>query len=264
MNFKAGLYDNDGIGITGSTDLNIIVKRDIDNYFYDFGDDLFKVGEWISLSAQLHEPSSDIVPGEYEVSVDISGWDNGVYTAYIQYSNSPGWTERVEFRVCEGKQSTALVEELGTQARLDVNAEAGTALSDYDPPTRTHLTTDKDEIIAAIDTNKTRIDTILADTDELQGLISDSRIAAQVKGMDSDVLAADALNTDAVNEIRDVIMMGSVDGAVDVEECLKILLAVLGGDITKDGNTYYYKDQLGATKLTVMVDETGVQRSISQ
>lgn len=39
-------------------------------------------------------------------------------------------------------------ESLGTQAKADVNAEADTALSDYDPPTRTEATADKDAIIA--------------------------------------------------------------------------------------------------------------------
>lgn len=39
---------------------------------------------------------------------------------------------------------------LATQAKADVNAEADTALLDYDPPTRTEATADKNEILAQI------------------------------------------------------------------------------------------------------------------
>lgn len=44
---------------------------------------------------------------------------------------------------------------LAAQAKADVNAEVDTALSDYDPPTRTEATSDKAEILAAIPTPPT-------------------------------------------------------------------------------------------------------------
>jgi hypothetical protein len=263
MDFKAGLYDVSGDAISGSTDLVIKIKRDADDYFYDFDDSTFKASGWISISSQLSEPDATNMPGEYEVSVDISGWNDGVYTAYIQYSGSPAWTDTVEFRVYDGKESVALVEELGSQAKADVNAEADTALSDYDPPTRAESTSDKDAVISEIDANESKIDAIQADTNELQGLISDSKIAAQVKGMDDSVINASALGTDAANKIRDCMMDAAVDGFVDVQECLKIVLAVLGGDMTKENDTYAYKDQSGIPKVTEVVGASTVERTIS-
>lgn len=41
-----------------------------------------------------------------------------------------------------------------------INAEADTALADYDPPTRAEATSDKDEIIAEINANEVKIDAI--------------------------------------------------------------------------------------------------------
>lgn len=56
-----------------------------------------------------------------------------------------------------------------------INAQADQALSDYDPPTRAELTTDTNSIITQVNANETKIDTIdgivdsiLADTNELQ------------------------------------------------------------------------------------------------
>ena len=262
MDFKAGLYDASGNAISGSTDLTMKIKRDVDDYFYDFDDSSFKASGWVSISSQLSEPDATNMPGEYEASVDVSAWNDGVYTTYIQYGGTPAWTDTIEFRVYDGKQSTALVEELGTQAETDVNTAVNSALSDYDPPTRAELTADKNSIIAEVDANETKIDTILADTDELQGLISDSKMSAQVMGMDADVINASALGTDAVSKIRDSIMAAAVDGFIDVEECLKILLAVLGGDITKESDTYIYKDQSGTPKLTEVVGTSSVERTV--
>ena len=44
-----------------------------------------------------------------------------------------------------------------------INAECDTALTDYDPPTRAEATTDKNAIIAEIDTNETKIDALQTD-----------------------------------------------------------------------------------------------------
>jgi hypothetical protein len=169
----------------------------------------------------------------------------------------------VEFRVYDGKESVALVEELGSQAKADVNAEADSALSDYDPPTRAESTSDKDAIISEIDANESKIDAIQVDTNELQGLISDSKIAAQVKGMDDSVINASAFGSDAANKIRDSIMDAAVDGFIDVQECLTIVLAVLGGDMTKENDTYTFKDQSGIPKVTEVVGASAVERTIS-
>jgi hypothetical protein len=61
----------------------------------------------------------------------------------------------------------AQTERLGVQAKADVNAEADQALSDYDPPTRTEATSDKNEIIAEVDENEVKIDTVIERTENL-------------------------------------------------------------------------------------------------
>lgn len=56
---------------------------------------------------------------------------------------------------------------LGTQAKADVEAECGDALTAYDPPTRTEATADKDAIITEVNANETKIDTMDAVVDEI-------------------------------------------------------------------------------------------------
>jgi len=60
-------------------------------------------------------------------------------------------------------------------ALLATPAQVATAISNYDPPTRAELTTDKDSIITEVNANETKVDTvkaetalIVADTGELQ------------------------------------------------------------------------------------------------
>ena len=82
----------------------------------------------------------------------------------------------------------------------------------------------------------------------------------------SDYLQTDAVQvegSDATNQIRDAAVAKVVDGTLDVAEVLKVLLAVLGGDVTKSSNTYAFKDQAGATKITWTVGETSTDRTIA-
>jgi len=54
----------------------------------------------------------------------------------------------------------AKIDALNNISTAQVNAEVDAALADYDPPTRAELTADKNSIIAEIDANETKIDTI--------------------------------------------------------------------------------------------------------
>ena len=49
---------------------------------------------------------------------------------------------------------------LNDVSAAEVNAECDTALTEYDPPTRAELTTDKDSIITEVNANETKIDTM--------------------------------------------------------------------------------------------------------
>jgi len=66
------------------------------------------------------------------------------------FNNTGTWTGNL----------TGSVGSLGTQAKADVEAECGDALTAYDPPTRTEATSDKDAIITEVDANETKIDAL--------------------------------------------------------------------------------------------------------
>jgi len=96
---------------------------------------------------------------------------------------------------------------MSTAMKAEVNIEADAALSDYDPPTRTEATSDKDEIIVEIDANETKIDAVQTtvdnietDTQDLQGRLPASliagRIDADTTAISGDVTAANNLELD--------------------------------------------------------------------
>ena len=61
---------------------------------------------------------------------------------------------------------------MSTGMKAEVNAEADTALTDYDPPTRTEATADKDAIIVEVDANETKIDTVISNIAALNNVSS--------------------------------------------------------------------------------------------
>lgn len=107
---------------------------------------------------------------------------------------------------------------------------------------------------------------IYDDSHELQGLISSSKLAAQVKGMDADVLTASALKADAVTEI----MGGTIDEATTganpttlkgkVQAIFNRLFA--NRTITETLETAYEKDDSSVMEtFTLTDDDTTASRS---
>lgn len=111
MDFKAGLYDASGDPISSSTDLGVKIKRDSDDYFYDWNDGTFKPSGHTTISGQMTEINVAIVPGEYEKSVDASNWSGGVYTGYIEYTGTaiPKFRDAIEFVVFKGYEIHELI-----------------------------------------------------------------------------------------------------------------------------------------------------------
>ena len=142
---------------------------------------------------------------------------------------------------------------LGTDSKviLSSNAQTGVTI-----PTVTTVTN------PVTVTSNVDITAILADTNELQGLISSSKIAAQVKGMDADVITASALKTDAVTEIIDAIKAMVIDGSITFQKAVKIRLAKDAGVVVVDGNTFKYYDQAGVLLLTDPITILGSTRVI--
>lgn len=144
----------------------------------------------------------------------------------------------------------------------EVQSECADALTAYDPPTKTEMdtahallaTVAKQDVIDGI------VDTILVDTNELQGLISSSKIAAQVKGMDANVLTASALKADAVDEIHDEV----IEGAITHRQMMRLILAVLTGKSSGGGTTTLTFRDIGDAKdrLVVTVDSDGNRSAV--
>jgi len=141
----------------------------------------------------------------------------------------------------------------GTE-NADGDVDMSEATGNY-PGTIATVTTITNSVALSVAT-EAQIDAIEADTNELQGLIAGSKISAQVKGIDADVLTASALNTDAVAEIATAIMAKTVDGSIDVTKALNMMVALLAGDMTKTDNTYTFKDQSGVVVFTALMSST--------
>jgi len=141
----------------------------------------------------------------------------------------------------------------GTE-NADGDVDMSEATGNY-PGTIATVTTITNSVALPVAT-EAQIDAIEADTNELQGLIAGSKISAQVKGLDADVLTASALNTDAVAEIATAIMAKTVDGSIDVTKALNMMVALLAGDMTKTDNTYTFKDQSGVVVFTALMSST--------
>lgn len=92
----------------------------------------------------------------------------------------------------------------------------------------------------------------------------DTEIAAILEDTGTTIPASiAALNDPTAAAIATAVMAKTVDGTIDVTEALTITVAALAGDIAKSGNTYTYKDQSDVTKITAVVSDSAVDRTIA-
>ena len=111
---------------------------------------------------------------------------------------------------------------IGTDALALINTECDTALTDYDPPTRTEATADKDAIITEVNANETKIDAL------------------------NDITVAD-------------IIAGVTDGSYDLQEMMRIMFAALSGKSSGGGTTTLtFRDSGDAkNRITAIVNSSG-------
>lgn len=116
-----------------------------------------------------------------------------------------------------------------------------------------------DQLAAIAALLTTEIADILADTNELQSLLADSKMPAQVKGMDANVLTASALATDAGEEIADAVADEVYEGALTLRHMMKIIMAVLAGKSSGGGTVTIKFRDTGDTKdrVTATVEADG-------
>lgn len=96
-------------------------------------------------------------------------------------SIEPNWTTNPDATSVFRVLAFAYVPGLAVTARAQVNTEADTALTDYDPPTRTELTSDTNSIITEVNANETKIDTIDGIVDAI--LVDTAEIGAAGAGL---------------------------------------------------------------------------------
>lgn len=116
------------------------------------------------------------------------------------------------------------------------------------------------------------LDAILADTKELQenqgawatAIGFSTHNATAVWNVATRILTANTnFNDPTAAAIATAILGKAIDGTIDMTECLKILLAVLAGDIAKSNGTYTHDEQDGSVKVTSVVTTDAVARTIA-
>lgn len=143
-------------------------------------------------------------------------------------------------------------------AILDDTGTSGVILADNAITAQkiaTGAITDSKIAAAAITSSKIAADAI-ANSKIADDAITASKLA-------TDAIAEDALASSATAEIATAVMAKIVDGTIDVTKALKLMVAVLAGDIAKSSNTYIFKDQSGATAISEDVTTSTVTRTIS-
>lgn len=111
---------------------------------------------------------------------------------------------------------------MSTAMKAEVNAEADTALSDYDSPTRAEATSDKDAIITEVNANETKIDTIDTNVDAI--LVDTAEIGVAGAGLTT-------LST--FDSTTDTVDVGKISGSATAADTLEssVLTIVPGSAI---------------------------------
>ena len=141
-----------------------------------------------------------------------------VATIHETWTTTPDNTS-VYAMIASGKSH---VEDITATALAKINTECDTALTDYDPPTRTEATADKDAIITEVNANETKIDAL------------------------NDITVAD-------------IIAGIADGSYDLQEMMRIMFAALSGKSSGGGTTTLtFRDSGDAkNRITATVNSSG-------
>lgn len=146
-----------------------------------------------------------------EVGIDLDNVSGTLSDAEIE-------TITVNLAADQSAATIGTVNALGAQAKLDVNAEADTALSDYDPPTNAEM---EARTIAAASYFDPAADTVanvtaVGSVSGAVGSVTGAVGSVGAGGITSTSFAADALNAaalaaDAANEIADALLSRDID-----------------------------------------------------
>jgi len=130
-------------------------------------------GKWTELGQGLYTidfADTDLdTEGFFAYLVTVTGCDQ--YSGIMYVSDWETNVDSILDDTAEIGTAGASLTDLGgmsTGMKAEVQQEAEDALAAYDPPTRTELTTDKNSIIAEVDANEAKIDTIDTVVDGIQ------------------------------------------------------------------------------------------------
>lgn len=218
MEFSYGIYDADGSGITGSTDLTLKIRRQADDYLFDFNTTTFKVSGWTTVAVTMTEIDATNLPGEYRHSLNVASFDDGMYNAYFVYNGDRPFVDSAEFGVYGGYGLDYNAYQSGggggggtppgdtADAVLDepvAEHQAAGSLGKYITDILGDTESTLPALINAIDVDTAALETdvaaVLADTNELQGLISGGKLPCQVKGVDANAIDANSIAADAIS-----------------------------------------------------------------
>ena len=218
MEFSYGIYDADGSGVTGSTDLKLKIRRQADDYLFDFNTTTFKASGWTTVAATMTEIDATNLAGEYKYAVSVLGFGDGMYNAYFLYDGDRPFVDSAEFGVYGGYGIDYNAYQTGGGGGGGTPA-ADTADAVLDEPVAEHqvagtlgkyiadILGDTDSTLPALiaaaggsdlTALETNVAAVLADTNELQSLISGGKMPAQVKGIDENAISASSIAADTI------------------------------------------------------------------
>lgn len=188
--FFVTALDSDGVGVTGSsaTIKFVVYRKDTAQYWTGAA-----WGAYTELAST--ETDATNLPGTYQYT--LSAYPSADTTIVIRakttnssIDNFPreesvtvgGYADDVDAPIStvDTNVDTLITRVPDTISLANINTQCDTAFTDYDPPTRAELTSDKDAIIVEVNANETKIDLVDTNVDTLVTRVPDTISLANI------------------------------------------------------------------------------------
>jgi len=101
--FDMEIRQINGTKITGgAASTEVRLYRMSDQSYWDFNDSSWKTSGWTTITAAMSEVDATDVPGVYRYTLDYTGWADGFYHIYCDYTGVPKQGGGRDFRLYEG------------------------------------------------------------------------------------------------------------------------------------------------------------------
>lgn len=253
-----------GAGVTGQTPV-VAVQRISDSQWLNDAKTAWQAGY---NDIVLTELDATNLPGVYGTDVTQFGGAEEKWRVYYKNTGTYAgidveahefvtavWTEAT--RTLTAGTNIVLAKGTGITGFNDlsaaqVNTECDTALTDYDPPTRTEATADKDAIIVQVDANETKIDTLLTRATELRlAELDPANIPTDIANVKGDTAAILVDTNETQTKLPTNFIMGSTTQSAKDDEIDAILATLTVPTFTVETDTYnsalQFKTNLAST-----------------